>query len=65
MDKIMDIASRHNLFVVEDAAQAIDSFYIGTDGKKRALGSIGHLAAFSFHETKKHYFRRRWNVGNK
>jgi len=52
MDKIMDIASRHNLFVVEDAAQAIDSFYIGTDGKKRALGSIGHLAAFSFHETK-------------
>lgn len=47
MDKIMDIAKRHNLLVVEDAAQAIDSYYKG-----RALGSIGHLAAFSFHETK-------------
>jgi dTDP-4-amino-4,6-dideoxygalactose transaminase len=52
MDKIMEVAHKHNLFVVEDAAQAIDSFYIGKDGKKRALGSIGHLAAFSFHETK-------------
>ena len=52
MDKIMDIATRHNLFVVEDAAQAIDSYYTGIDGKKRALGSIGNLAAFSFHETK-------------
>lgn len=47
MDKIMDIANRHNLLVVEDAAQAIDSYYKG-----RALGSIGHLACFSFHETK-------------
>lgn len=47
MDKIMDIAQRHNLLVVEDAAQAIDSYYKG-----RPLGSIGHLAAFSFHETK-------------
>lgn len=47
MDKIMDIAERHNLLVVEDAAQAIDSYYKG-----RPLGSIGHLAAFSFHETK-------------
>ena len=52
MDAIMDIANRYNLFVVEDAAQAIDSFYSGSDGIKRALGSIGHLAAFSFHETK-------------
>jgi len=52
MDKIMDIANKHNLFVVEDAAQAIDSYFIGKDGNKRALGSIGHLAAFSFHETK-------------
>lgn len=52
MDKIMDIANRHSLFVVEDAAQAIDSFYIGKDGNKRPLGGIGHLAAFSFHETK-------------
>ncbi len=38
--------------VVEDAAQAIDSYHIDADGNKRALGSIGHLAAFSFHETK-------------
>jgi len=52
MDIIMDIAQRHKLYVVEDAAQAIDSFYVGKDGIKRALGSIGHLAAFSFHETK-------------
>ena len=52
MDTIMDVAARHNLFVIEDAAQAIDSFYTGKDGIKRALGSIGHLAAFSFHETK-------------
>lgn len=52
MDKIMEIASKYNLLVIEDAAQAIDSFYIGKDGEKRALGSIGHLAAFSFHETK-------------
>lgn len=47
MDKIMDIANKHNLLVVEDAAQGIDSYY-----KSRPLGSIGHLAAFSFHETK-------------
>ncbi len=52
MDKIMDIANRHNLFVAEDAAQAIDSYYTGKDGIKRALGTIGHLSAFSFHETK-------------
>lgn len=47
MDKIMDIANRHGLIVVEDAAQAIDSYY-----KDRPLGTIGHLSAFSFHETK-------------
>ena len=52
MDKIMSIAKKYELFVVEDAAQAIESFYTGKDGVKRALGSIGHLAAFSFHETK-------------
>ena len=52
MDAIMDIANRHSLLVVEDAAQAIDSFYTGRDGIRRPLGSIGHLAAFSFHETK-------------
>jgi len=42
----------HDLFVVEDAAQAIDSYFTGKDGISRPLGSIGHLAAFSFHETK-------------
>ncbi|TNE53430.1 MAG: dTDP-4-amino-4,6-dideoxygalactose transaminase [Bacteroidetes bacterium] len=47
MDRIMEIAERKRLFVVEDAAQAIESYYQG-----RALGSIGHLACFSFHETK-------------
>lgn len=47
MDKIMAIAEKYHLLVVEDAAQSIDSFYKG-----RPLGSIGHLAAFSFHETK-------------
>lgn len=52
MDKIMDLASKYNLFVVEDAAQALDSYYVTNSGDKKALGSIGHLAAFSFHETK-------------
>lgn len=47
MDLICKIASDYNLFVIEDAAQAIDSFY-----KENPLGSFGHLAAFSFHETK-------------
>ena len=47
MDKIMEIANKHHLLVVEDAAQAIDSYYKG-----RPLGTIGHLSAFSFHETK-------------
>jgi dTDP-4-amino-4,6-dideoxygalactose transaminase len=52
MDTIMDLAKKYNLYVIEDAAQAIDSFFTGKDGVKKALGSIGHLAAFSFHETK-------------
>lgn len=52
MDVIMNVANKYNLFVVEDAAQAIDSFYTGSDGLKKPLGGIGHLAAFSFHETK-------------
>lgn len=47
MDKVMDLANKHGLYVIEDAAQAIDSYYKG-----KPLGSIGHLAAFSFHETK-------------
>ncbi len=47
MDEIMKLANDNGIFVVEDAAQGIESYYKG-----RALGSIGHLAAFSFHETK-------------
>jgi dTDP-4-amino-4,6-dideoxygalactose transaminase len=47
MDAIMNIATRHRLKVIEDAAQAIDCFYKG-----KPLGGIGHLGAFSFHATK-------------
>lgn len=52
MDKIMALAEKYGLLVVEDAAQAVDSYYTGENGVKRPLGSIGHFAAFSFHETK-------------
>jgi dTDP-4-amino-4,6-dideoxygalactose transaminase len=52
MEGIMNLASKYNLLVIEDAAQAIDSYFIFKDGTKKALGSIGHLSAFSFHETK-------------
>lgn len=47
MDTIMDIAKKYNIFVVEDAAQAMMSSYKG-----KSLGTIGHLGTFSFHETK-------------
>jgi dTDP-4-amino-4,6-dideoxygalactose transaminase len=47
MDKIMEIAAKKNLLVIEDAAQCIDSFYKG-----KALGTIGDIGCFSFHETK-------------
>ncbi len=47
MEAIMNLAKKYNLIVIEDAAQSIDSFYKG-----KALGSIGHMSAFSFHETK-------------
>ncbi|WP_313449282.1 dTDP-4-amino-4,6-dideoxygalactose transaminase, partial [Pseudescherichia sp.] len=47
MDTIMAIAKHHNLYVVEDAAQGVMSTYKG-----RALGTIGHIGCFSFHETK-------------
>ena len=52
MHKVLMLANKYNVLVIEDAAQAIDSFYIFPDGTKKALGSIGNLAAFSFHETK-------------
>lgn len=47
MDIVMEVARKHGIYVVEDAAQAIDSFYKG-----KPLGGIGDLSAFSFHETK-------------
>ena len=47
MNRIMQIADRHGLVVVEDAAQGVNASYDG-----RALGSIGHLGTYSFHETK-------------
>ena len=47
MDEICDIAKRHNLFVIEDAAQGVMSFYKG-----RPLGTLGDYGCYSFHETK-------------
>jgi dTDP-4-amino-4,6-dideoxygalactose transaminase len=47
MDTIMEIAQKHNLYVIEDAAQAITSTYKG-----KPLGTIGHIGTYSFHETK-------------
>jgi dTDP-4-amino-4,6-dideoxygalactose transaminase len=47
MDRIMELAKKYNLFVIEDAAHAIDSYFKG-----KPLGGIGHLGTFSFHETK-------------
>lgn len=47
MEVICDIADRHGIWIVEDAAQCIDAYY-----KKRHLGTIGHLGAISFHDTK-------------
>ena len=47
MDKVMNLASKYGIYVVEDAAQAVNTYY-----KEKPLGGIGHLSAFSFHETK-------------
>jgi dTDP-4-amino-4,6-dideoxygalactose transaminase len=47
MNAILEVAKKHNLTVIEDAAQGVNAFYRG-----RSLGSIGHLGCFSFHETK-------------
>jgi len=47
MFKLKALADKYNIFLIEDAAQAIDSYYDG-----QPVGSLGHLAAFSFHETK-------------
>lgn len=47
MDPVLELAKKHNIFVVEDAAQGVDAYY-----KDRPLGGIGDLGTFSFHETK-------------
>lgn len=52
MDVIDGLAKKHGLFIIEDAAQAIDSTYRSTDGTVRQLGGIGDFGTFSFHETK-------------
>lgn len=54
MDKIMEIAEQHHLWVIEDAAQAIDAYYLDSkhESTTKTLGSIGHFGCFSFHETK-------------
>jgi dTDP-4-amino-4,6-dideoxygalactose transaminase len=53
MERIIEIAKKYNLMLIEDAAQAIDSYYISPKtNERKALGSIGDVAAFSFHETK-------------
>lgn len=52
MEPIVDFARANNLVLIEDAAQAIDNFYIGKDGVKKAVGTFGQFAAFSFHESK-------------
>lgn len=57
MDTIMDIAKRHNLIVVEDAAQGVMSKYKG-----KYLGTIGTFGCYSFHETKKLFHGRRWSI---
>jgi dTDP-4-amino-4,6-dideoxygalactose transaminase len=52
MDAISAVATKHSLLVIEDAAQAIDSFYLQANGKKAPLGSLGDFGTLSFHETK-------------
>src|SRR5690606_9088190 len=52
MNKIIQIAEKHELFIIEDAAQAIDSYYVENNGSRLSLGSLGTFGAFSFHETK-------------
>lgn len=52
MEKVMDIAKRHNLFVIEDNAQAIGCDYIFSDGSVKKTGSIGHIGTTSFYPSK-------------
>ena len=52
MEKIMSLALKYNLFVVEDAAQAVDTYFNSKNSFSKAIGSLGHLSTFSFHESK-------------
>jgi len=52
MEKIMQLSQKYNLIVIEDAAQAVESFWTSESQGAKPLGGIGHLSAFSFHETK-------------
>ena len=52
MEKIMEIAAKHNLYVIEDAAQAVGCDYIFSSGKKQKAGTIGHIGTTSFYPTK-------------
>ena len=52
MDAIMEIANEHNLYVIEDNAQAIGANYSSKDGSKKKVGTIGHVAATSFFPSK-------------
>lgn len=52
MDELLAISQRHKLYLLEDAAAGIEGYYIGKNRIKRPLGSFGHFATFSFHETK-------------
>lgn len=52
MESIMDISSRHNLFMIEDNAQAIGADYYFSDGRKQKVGTIGHIGCTSFYPSK-------------
>lgn len=52
MEMISKLVQDNDIYLIEDAAAAIDAYYQGEDGKNIPLGSMGHMAAFSFHETK-------------
>lgn len=52
MERILTLAYSNSIWVVEDAAQAVDAFFTNSTGEQSALGAMGHFGAFSFHETK-------------
>jgi dTDP-4-amino-4,6-dideoxygalactose transaminase len=52
MDAVMDVAKKHNLFVIEDTAQAIGANYTFKDGRKQKVGTIGHVGTTSFFPSK-------------